>query len=110
MARTTCVHAAVVVAMVMADRHQVERLDSLAPEGVQGGVLGRAGVDQGGLALGRTDQDRVALADVEDLDRGGLAAGRPNNCASADAGRRHEGEAREQERDQVVAYGTILTA
>ena len=63
------VHAAVVVAMVMADRHQVERLDSLAPEHAQGGVLGRTGVDQGRLALGRPDQDRVALADVEDLDR-----------------------------------------
>ena len=66
------VHAAVVIAMVMADRHQVERLDPLSLEHAQGGVPGRAGVDQGGLALGRTNQDRVALADVEDLDRGGL--------------------------------------
>ena len=32
------------------------------------GVPGGAGVDQGRLALGRADQDRVALADVEELD------------------------------------------
>ena len=36
---------------------------------LEAGVSGRSGVDQGGLPLGRTDQDRVALAHVEDLDR-----------------------------------------
>ena len=33
----------------------------------------RPGVDQGRLALGRTDQDRISLADVENLDRDRLA-------------------------------------
>ena len=58
-------HAAVMILVVMRNDHQVDRLDAPLPEQLDD-VAGRPGVDQGRLALRGADQDRIALADVQD--------------------------------------------
>ena len=67
-------HSAVVIAVVMADGYEIEVVDSHALEYADRTLSRRAGVNQHGLALGRTDQDRVALPDVEHFDRDRICA------------------------------------
>jgi hypothetical protein len=57
------------VLVVMGQVDQVQRRDPAAAEQIRGQFLVRPGVHQGRLPLGGSDQDRVALTDVEELDR-----------------------------------------
>ena len=59
------VHAAVMIAVVVGNDHEVNRFDASAFQRSDRAFLGGAGVDQGRLALGRSNQDRVSLADVK---------------------------------------------
>src|SRR5208337_292496 len=59
------VHASVVVAMVVRDDDQ--RGDTFALQELGRGVAGGPGVHQGRLAFRRANQDRIALADVEEI-------------------------------------------
>ena len=70
-----------VVGLVMRDDEGAERADAGGPQHRGDAVVRRPGVDQDRCGAGRLQQDRVALADVEDRDaqapRGGPAAAPP---------------------------------
>ena len=63
------VHAADVVRVGVAGNHEVEALDSPGAEHRDDIPLSGASIDQDRLASGRTEQHRITLADIEDIDR-----------------------------------------
>ena len=53
----------------VAGNHEVEAFDAPGAEHRDDIALSGAGIDQDGLASGRTEQHRITLADIEDIDR-----------------------------------------
>ena len=67
-----------VVGLVVADHDRRERVDPELAQPVLDAVIRRPGVDEDRLAVGRVEQDRVALADVQDPH--GQVAGPVGRC------------------------------